>query len=268
MGATVVVTGRSRASGETAVQEMIQATGNQRIELLTGDISTRAGVEAVAAAFLLRHSRLDVLINNAGAAEPALRKTEDGLEANFATNVVAPYLLTTQLLPALKASPAGRVVTLAGGDLPDTLDLSNLQSELTFQGLNGYSQTKVAMMCVMYALSQRLIGEGITVNVCYPGQASTNMTQSVTREMLPALMRPIFPLFKFVTRPDNGKSAQKASRSSVFLATAPELQGKTGQYYTAKMKNAPWPAPVQDAQIRQAVWDYLMRNLPTSPATR
>ncbi|MFN8413388.1 MAG: hypothetical protein U0Z26_19520 [Anaerolineales bacterium] len=91
--------------------------------------------------------------------------------------------------------------------------------------MNTYSQTKLAMMALMYEFAQR--EKGVTINVCYPGQASTNMTRSVTPEMLPRAMRWMFPVFKLMVRDDGGKSAAKAARSSVHLASSPEVEGVT-----------------------------------------
>ena len=83
-------------------------------------------------------------------------------------------------------------------------------------------------MALMYEYARRLRGTGVTVNICYPGQASTSMTQSVTPQMLPGFMKNLFPLFKFLVRPDGGKSAAKASRSSVYLATSGDVKNSFG----------------------------------------
>jgi len=116
--------------------------------------------------------------------------------------------------------------------------MDNLQSEKSFDGLNTYSQTKLAMMALMYEFAQR--EKGVTINVCYPGQASTNMTRSVTPEMLPRAMRWMFPIFKLLVREDGGKSAAKAARSSVYLASSPEVEGVTGKYFDTNCKEAAW----------------------------
>lgn len=256
LGNTVVVTGRNKASGEAAVAEIRAASGNEHIGLLPGDITTKDGILSLVAQFLSDYPRLDVLINNAGLAQNTRTLTADGLEANFAANVVAPYALTLLLMDVLRAAEAPRVITLMGGDLPANLLLDNLQAEKSFDGLNSYSQSKMAMLCLMYELSQRL-GPAPTVNMCYPGQASTNMTRSVTMDMLPWQMRLAYPLFKLFTRPDGGKSAQKASRSSVLLATDPNLRGETGLYYTAKCVRQPMPAAAALPENRAFVWQYV-----------
>ncbi|MBK6791743.1 MAG: SDR family oxidoreductase [Anaerolineales bacterium] len=259
MGARVVITGRSQSSGESAVAEIKAASGNANVDLLTGDLSAQANVHALAEQFKARHDRLDVLINNAGLAASERKLTEDGIESNFAVNVVTPYLLTHLLMDSLKKSPSPRVVTLMGGDVPTKLEMDNLQSEKSFDGLNTYSQTKLAMMVLMYEFAQR--EKDMTINVCYPGQASTNMTRSVTPEMLPRAMRWMFPVFKLMVREDGGKSAAKASRSSIYLASSPEVEGVTGKYFDTNCKEAAWSPAVMEADVRSALWKLVEQTI-------
>ncbi len=259
MGARVVVTGRSKQSGEEAVAEIKAASGNAKVDLLTGDLSAQKNVHALAGQFKARYKRLDVLINNAGLAASERKLTEDGIESNFAVNVVTPYLLTRLLMDSLKKSPSPRVVTLMGGDVPAKLDMDNLQSEKSFDGLNTYSQTKLAMMVLMYEFAQR--EKDMTINVCYPGQASTNMTRSVTPEMLPRAMRWMFPVFKLMVREDGGKSAAKASRSSIYLASSPEVEGVTGKYFDTNCKEAAWSPAVMEADVRSALWKLVEQTI-------
>lgn len=254
-GAHVVITGRNQSSGESAMNELKELSGNPHVDLLLADLANQSAVRSLAAQFQQKYPRLDVLINNAGLAEPQRRLTEDNIEAHFAVNVVTPYLLAQLLMNHLKASPSARVITLTGGDLPARLDLNNLQSEHTFAGLATYSQTKVAMMAVMYEFAQRTAGTPVTVNVCYPGQASTSMTQGVTPEMLPGFMRLFFPLFNRMVRPDNGKSAAKAARSSVYLASSSDVEGITGRYFNKDSKPAAWPNAVLDQSTRLVVFE-------------
>ncbi len=255
MGATVIVTGRNQQNGEEAIKEIKAISKNENIDLILADISTIAGIKSLVTKFKSKYNHLDILINNAGLAGNEYKKTNDGFEANFAVNVIAPFLLTNLLMESLKASQNARVITLTGGDLPSKIHLDNLQSEISFNGLSTYSQTKMIMMCLMYEYSQRELKSNITMNICYPGQASTSMTQNVTADMLPFLMRPIFPLFKLLVRPDNGKSAKKASRSSVYLATSKDLENKTGIYCDKNVQLKEMPKVVTDEYNRKYIWD-------------
>jgi NAD(P)-dependent dehydrogenase (short-subunit alcohol dehydrogenase family) len=259
MGAQVIVAGRRRESGKEAVAELRQASGNPKINLLLADLSLQSDVHALAEAFRREYPHLDVLVNNAGLATPQRQITADNVEAMFAVNVIAPFLLTHLLMDSLKAAHSARVITMTGGNLPPTLDMDNLQAERSFNGLNSYSQTKVAMMAVMYEFSEKLKGSNVTVNVCYPGQASTAMTRGVTAEMLPGFMKLLFPLFKLVTRDDGGKSAEKASRSSVYLSWSPEVEGVSGKYFNTNSKLAEWPPAALETDIRARLWSLMER---------
>jgi NAD(P)-dependent dehydrogenase (short-subunit alcohol dehydrogenase family) len=257
MGAQIIVTGRSPKTAEDAVTKIKSASGNSRVNFLLADLIKQAEIRALVETFKQKYPRLDVLINNAGLAASQKELTTDGIESNFAVNVVGPFLLTHLLMDSLKASPSGRVVTLMGGDVPAKLDTDNLQAERSFDGLNSYSQSKLAMMVMMYEFAQR--EKGVTINVCYPGQASTNMTRSVTPEMLPGFMRFLFPIFKLAVREDGGKSAAKASRSSVYLASSPEVEGVSGKYFDTNSKAAEWSSAILDANLRTQLWSTMER---------
>lgn len=254
LGARVIITGRSQASGEAAVNELRRLSGNQDIDVLLVDLSTQAGVSSLADQLKQKYERLDVLINNAGSAESQRRLTEDGIEADFAVNVITPFLLTHLLMNRLKSSPLARVITLTGGDHPAKIELDNLQAERSFVGLETYSHTKLIMMALMYEFAQRVQGTNVTINVCYPGQASTSMTQSVTPQMVPFALRLFWPLFRLMTRPDGGKSAAKAARSSIYLASSPRVEGVSGKYFNAKSGVVVWPDAILDDATRRHLW--------------
>lgn len=255
LGATVVVTGRNQKNGEEAVKEIKSISKNEKIDLIIADISTIGGMKKVVSDFKKKYSRLDVLINNAGHAAKEYKKTTDNFESNFAVNVIAPFVITNLLFDSLLAADNPRVISLSGGDLPSKIYLDNMQSERSFGGLSTYSQTKMLMMCLMYEFSQKQIHSKITMNICYPGQASTTMTQNVTADMLPFLMRPLFPIFKILVKADKGKSAKKAARSSVYLATSKELEHQTGIYCNKNSEIVAMPKAVKDEYNRQFIWN-------------
>jgi len=252
-GARVVVTGRGRASAEGAVARLRSESGGE-VDFLLGDLATRAGVVGLAGAFAGRFERLDVLIHNAGLMASRREVTEDGVESGLAVNAVAPLLLTHALLGSLRAAPGARVIALTGGSHPSRVDLDNLQGERGFVALDQYSHHKLVMMGVMRELARRLGPGGPTVNVCYPGQAVTSMTRGVTAGDMPLLMRLLWPVFRLMMREDGGRSAARASRSSVHLASAPELEGVTGRYFDTKAREVRWPGALEDAKLCGRLW--------------
>jgi NAD(P)-dependent dehydrogenase (short-subunit alcohol dehydrogenase family) len=257
LGAHVVVTGRDKARGEIAVKQVQQVSGNSNVDLLLGDLSVQAKVRKLADEVKAKYSKLDVLVNNAGLLESKRRTTTDGTEAHFAINVVAPYLLTLELLPLLKASSPSRVINLTGGMPFGKIDLQNLQAEKSFLGLATYSHSKRIMEAMSLEMAKRLNGSGISVIVVYPGSAGTTMTGAMSPAMLPSWMRLFWPVFKFVMRDDGGKSAAKASRSSVYAASSRELVGESGIYLDTNSKRKNWSADILDDHKRKEIWRVL-----------
>jgi NAD(P)-dependent dehydrogenase (short-subunit alcohol dehydrogenase family) len=252
LGLQVVITGRDAAHGAAALDAIDEACRGDAA-FVAGDLSTRSGVEALAATIVDRYGSLDAVIHNAGAAAPDLRRTADGLELDFAVNAAAPFGLTRLLRPALLAAGAARVVTLSGGSAGSPIDLANLNVERGFRGLQTYSHSKRATEAMSLALARRLEPDAIMVNIVYPGQASTAMTRGVTPGMLDWWMRPLWPIFKRLVADDGGRSAAAASRSSVWAATAPELDGVTGAYYDSACQRGRLHASVLDPAAQEAV---------------
>lgn len=246
-GAHIVVTGRDRHRGTEAVSRIQSETGNSNVSLVTGDLSDRSGVAALGDALLADHPRIDVLINNAGMLAQERNVNADGCELNFAVNVVAPYSLTHHLMPALTAAAPSRVLMLTGGKPAGPFDASDLQSENSFVPLVNYTMTKRAEEAMAIALSKELEGKEVTIAVVYPGRASTAMTQAMTPSSLPWYLRPAWPVFRLlIPADDGGRSAAKASRSSVFAASSDSLDGQSFVYIDTHSQPAGLHATVQD----------------------
>lgn len=257
-GARVVVTGRNRERGEAAVEAIKAESGNANVELAIGDLAEQAGLHALADELLERFDRIDVLINNAGLLAQERWETSDGVEGHFAVNVLAPHLLTQRLLPALEAARPARVVNVTGGPKSGKVDIDNLQAEKGFSTMSSYGMSKRAMETMVLAQAKELEARGVFINVVYPAPASTPMTQEMTAKSLPWFMRPIWPIFSaFMQRDDGGKSAEKASRSSVWAASADVTASASGQYFGTDCKPAQFHASQRDASNQAAVMKTL-----------
>jgi len=254
LGAHVIITGRDAGRGAAAVRAIQQASSGARVDLLLADLAEQRDVRALAAQVQQNYPRLDGLINNAGVFNMQRKLTTDGLEATFAVNVLAPFLLTHLLLPALQAAPSARVINVTGGS-PGNLALDNLQGERKFTGFGMYSQSKTAMMALAYEFAQRWQGSTVTVNVCYPGRATTPMTRNFLPQSSSPLLRGLLNLLQNVFfRDDGGQSAAKAARSSIYLASAPEVAGVSGTYFGTNSERLAWKPAMVEATNRQALW--------------
>lgn len=254
LGAQVIITGRKRQRGEAAVAEIKRASGNPRIDLMIADMTSQADIECLADDVIAKYPRLDVLVNNVGMVVNTRQLTIDGIELNFAVNHLAGFLLTHRLLSLLKHSAPARVVNVTGG-LLGKVDLANLQAEKgNYVGFFAYSHSKSIMMAASYELAQRLKGTGVTVNVAYPGSVTTTNMGSQP-STLPLWMRPLMS----VARRTVDTTAEKAARSSIYLASSPEVEGVTGKYFNTKSKPTKWNAAVYDDAVRETVWEVSER---------
>jgi NAD(P)-dependent dehydrogenase (short-subunit alcohol dehydrogenase family) len=243
-GARVVVHGRDRTRTEEAAAEIARATGNDAVEFIVADFASLAAVQGMAAEFLSRHGRLDVLVNNAGIWASKRRLTMDGLEAHFAVNHLAHFLLTHLLLGALQASAPARIVNVSSRlHRKGVIDFDDLNMSKRYSGLAGYCNSKLANMLFTRELARRLEGTGVTVNALHPGIVATGLG-GVEPSMISRLFRWGKP---FLADPDKG------ARTSIHVATAPELEGVSGRYFDNCRETRPFPV-AEDDDAAERLW--------------
>ncbi len=268
-GACVVIVGRSRERCEATAEAIRRQTGNPAVEFLVAELSSQAEVRRLAEEFLARHDRLHVLVNNAGAMFAQRRESVDGIEMTFALNHFAYFLLTNLLLDTLKASAPARVVNVSSRAHEDVsgIDFDHLRgppSARKFWGYGGpafagllwtlllptrhpaflqYARSKLANLLFTYELARRLEGTGVTANALHPGFVSTRFTEG--NGALGWFMRRWAGLFAM--------SAEEGAKTSVFLATSPELEGVTGQYFE-KQKPVASSAASRDEAAARRLW--------------
>ncbi|MEV5569167.1 SDR family NAD(P)-dependent oxidoreductase [Spirillospora sp. NPDC052269] len=259
LGARVIIVGRNPDRAKAAAADLAAATGAE-VTPLIADLARLDGLRGLAARFADDHDTLDVLVNNAGGMSPERRLTEDGVELTFAVNVLAPYALTCLLLPQLRVADAARVVNLTGGQPDGTIDPANLQAEKRFLGwtFSHYNQAKTALMAMSHRFATRLADERITVNVAFPGHAYTPGNRATPVRAFPYLFRPVAPLIR-LAGPLLLSDLAKSARSSVHLASSPEVEGLTGVYVDAKARRATWPDGALDPRAQDAVWTLCER---------
>ncbi len=220
-GAEVVVTGRSRGRGETAVEEIRRETGSGKVSLMLADLAVQEEVRGLAQEFEEGHDRLDVLINNAGVILTERTETPDGLEATLAVNHLAPFLLTNLLLDLLKESTPSRVITVSSEARRGAeIDFDDLQSKRRYRGFPVYGMTKLANILFTYELAERLRGTGVVANCVHPGAVNTNFGQN-NRGPMTLLFRAFKPFMR---------SPERGAETVVYLASAPEAGWMSGKY--------------------------------------
>ena len=222
LDAHIVLVGRNPERCAEAAEQIRSETGNNEVEHIVADLSTRDGVQHTAHEFKKRHTRLDVLLNNAGAIFLTRQVSKDGIEMTFALNHLNYFHLTILLLDILKASGAARVINVSSGAHEGArINFDDLQFEKGYQGLTAYGQSKLANVLFTYELARKLEGSKVTANALHPGFVNTGFAKNngwfAKYGML--LMAP------FQRKPREG------AQTSIFLASSPEVEGVTGKYF-------------------------------------
>ena len=246
MGATVVMVCRDRARGEEARSEITTKSRNNAVDLLQADLSSQQSIRQLVEHFKQRYTHLHVLINNAGAAFTGRRETVDGLEMTFAVNYLAPFLLTNLLLDVLKASAPARIVNVSSASHKSGyIQMDDLQGEKHNRSMRAYPQSKLAIVLFTYELARRLQGTGVTANCLDPGFVATNIGQ--TGASLPVRL-----LIKLIG--SFGTSPEKGAKTSIYLASSPEVEGVTGKYFVKSLPKRS-AAISYDESLQRKLWE-------------
>lgn len=224
LGARVAMTGRDPNRTEAAARD-VRAAGGQ-VDCFVADLSSQAEVRRLAEEVLARLPRIDVLVNNVGGYWNTRTTTSDGLEHTFAVNHLAPFLLTNLLLERLRHSTPARVVTVSSNAQGlGRIDFDDLQGEHDYSGARAYNQSKLANVLFTYELARRQRSDQVTANALHPGLVSTSFgadDPGRAQRVLVPFLRP------FLASPATG------AKTSIELASAPALQGSTGQFFTKR----------------------------------
>lgn len=233
-GATVTGVGRNPGKIARVMDEARSRGVAERVSFLEADLSDMSQVRDLAAAFQAQQDRLDVLVNNAGAVFTQRRETADGFEMTFALNHLAYFLLTHLLLDTLKASAPARVVNVASG-YQMQVDFSDLQCTKSYRGWGAYGRSKTANVLFTFELARRLEGTGVTATVLHPGEVRTNFHVA-------AGMSPMGNL-----------TPEQGAETLIYLATSPEVEGVTGEYFVNK-RPARASSQAYDTKAQARLW--------------
>lgn len=226
--ATVIMVCRNRLEG-TRVQAEIREKGwNDKVYLHVCDLASQQAVWKLCREVGQQFSRLDVLVNNAAVLQPERQITPEGIDHTWATNVVAPYLLTQLLLPMMRHSDDPRVVHV--GSNVERLGESHwndLYGQPAYDALQVYYNTKLALLMLSYQQAERLRGQSVRVNCLHPGLVRTQIVKD--HYPLPPLQMLAYRLAKpFMLPPKEG------AETPLYVACCEKIKGVTGQYFIRK----------------------------------
>ena len=217
-GATVVLAVRDVEKGKQAAARI---TGDVSVQEL--DLASLESIRAAADALHATHSRIDLLINNAGVMYPPRQTTREKFELQFGTNHLGHFALTGLLLDLMLPVPGSRVVTVSsvGHRIRAAIHFDDLQWEQSYNRVAAYGQSKLANLMFTYELQRRLAEHGTTIAVAaHPGGANTDLGRN-----LPAPVRVFLP----VVAPLIAQPPAMGALPTLRAATDPGVLG--GQYY-------------------------------------
>jgi NAD(P)-dependent dehydrogenase (short-subunit alcohol dehydrogenase family) len=225
-GAEVVTTARDVPKGRKAADEIRASTGNDAVEVMELELSAATSVRRFAEAFRARHPVLHILVNNAGVMGCPLARNDEGFEMQFATNHLGHFLLTALLAPTLRAAAPARVVSLSSrGHRFSPVVFDDIHFEWrAYDKWSAYGQSKTANVLFAVELDRRLGPAGVRANAVHPGAIVTELGRHLSAEDIEELR----------SRAPGGrltwKTVPAGAATSVWAATAPELEGRGGLY--------------------------------------
>ncbi|HEY1625705.1 MAG TPA: SDR family NAD(P)-dependent oxidoreductase [Streptosporangiaceae bacterium] len=225
-GNRLVLVGRDRRRAEELRAELPAA------DVITSDVATLDGAETVAKRVGDAVGAVDTLVNNAGVIVPDRRTTSEDMELNLAVHHLAPYSMTSLLLPLLRAGD-GRIVNVNSEGHraalfrsgPIELDVTDLNSERGYDPFLVYSRTKLANLMFTYELHRRY--PELTAVAVHPGMVRTDLGRE-------------FPRLQVAAMHAISMSARKGAAPVVALATEPGIAG--GTYYDRSTPTRSSPA--------------------------
>ena len=216
----VILAGRNERELNSTVEEVKNKTKNNDIQGYVVDFSSKQSIEHFAEQ--LKDQPVDVLINNHATGPQKRQLTPDGIEVQFATNILGYVWMTNAFENHLKKSaPNARIVNVAsywaGG-----LDIDDLQFEKRRYTTDAaYQQAKQANRMLTSAYAEKFLHDGITVNVCHPGDSNTKLSNSMGF--------------------GGHETPEQSARTPVYLAISNEVANVTGKYFRdCRVQNDPF----------------------------
>ncbi len=204
----VFVVARNENKARRTVKHIINTTGNQDVDFLLIDLSRKSSIIEAAKKW---KGGLHVLINNAGITPPQREETPEGIEMQFATNVLGYYWMIKYFMPFLKMPTSARIVNVASY-WAGSLNIADLEfKHHHYNNDTAYRQSKQANRMITAALAEKLKEDGISINAVHPGEVNSTLSNNLG--------------FGGHESPDVGAD------TPVWVATDQQLDGVTGKYF-------------------------------------
>ncbi|GEM48140.1 oxidoreductase [Deinococcus cellulosilyticus] len=255
--ARVILAVRNTEAGERVVSELQEEHPRSKVTVMALDLADLKSVRDFAQKFQQEHSRLDLLINNAGVMAIPHRTTKDGFEMQFGTNHLGHFALTGQVLPALLATPGSRIINVSSrAHVIGRMNFNDLMGNKRYSPWLAYGQSKLANLLFTLELQRQLKltrAETLAVS-CHPGWSATNLQYVAPQMTRSSLMLRLNQLA-------NQLFSQPASEGvlpTLYAATSSTIEG--GEYIGPHRDTKGYPVRVRanprayDAGAAKQLW--------------
>ncbi len=257
LGAKVAIVGRNPEKAAQVAAELSEAVEKDKPSIFIADLSLPSQVKRVAQEIKSTFPTIDVLINNAGAFLAKREVNSEGFEMTFALNHLNYFVLSHHLLPSLQKAKQGRIINVASeAHRRASLDFGDLQAEQSFNAWRAYQRSKLANILFSHQLAQRLQGSKVTSNSLHPGFVASRFGKSSSRSGMSLLIK-VGQIFI-------GINEEEGARTSIFLASSPEVSQISGRYFIKCHEKSPSPEAedrASQARLWQATEELVARHL-------
>jgi len=219
-GATVVICGRNKNTGNKTAERLIRETGNDNIAFRTLDLASFSSIHDFVHGLKEHYSSIELLSNNAAVLQRQAEITADGVEKTFQVNYLGHFLLTMLLLDLLKKDEGGRIITVSGSPSIlkfGKLDIQDLDSRNNYNLLKATLRAAYAKVAFSYKLSCLLDPQQVTSNTFHPGVVKSNLGRN-----LPVIIKLFFNLVEFFL--------PAISKTALYAAVSDDLDGISGAF--------------------------------------
>jgi NAD(P)-dependent dehydrogenase (short-subunit alcohol dehydrogenase family) len=235
---------RDLVKGENLRKQIISETKNDNIYVLYCDLANLKTVKAAADTLKQKLFAINVLINNAGGIFAERELSADGFEMTFAINHLGHFLLTMCLMPLLEKGHARIINVSSEAHRVGKPDFNNLRSGKDYSSFKAYGTAKLFNIYFVKSLAERYKSKGITAFALHPGVVDTAFGNGLSG---------LGNVMMFLARPFM-ISAKAGAQTTIYLASAPNLDSKSGLYFK-KQKVAKPAAIANDQSARDELWD-------------
>jgi NAD(P)-dependent dehydrogenase (short-subunit alcohol dehydrogenase family) len=242
-GHTLYMLVRNVEKGEQVKNDIITETKNDKIYVIACDLADLQSVRRAADELKAKLVNIQVLINNAGGIVPKREVSKDGFELTFAFNHLGHFLLTMSLMTLLEKGQARVINVSSEAHKSAKVNFDDLQLEKDYSSITAYGNAKLFNIYFARSIAERYANKGVTAYSLHPGVVNTGFGSQYTGflKIVLSLIRP------FMISPEKG------AETSVFLATAPQIEPLSGKYFKNKKEAKPSVASY-DNEARQQLW--------------